>query len=277
LAAKANTGKNDGSDNKENIVKQFVHMVFLKCSYVNMTLVADGEPKERHIPQLFVDEGLAKMMDTCKYLGTLSDWLSSQMENDPCVIAPLSKSKHYEPIHTAVMDMVSNSTSIFERPHSVVHECVNELFQMTINRITKDYDLPGFMPSCLGHWFLPLDASLLVMAVKVESTPGDSFVNKVHSVTKGDANFVVQLITDHGFACTAQPGTLVYLPPGYVYWLVALKPGAFLRWASLSAVPNSDMSTIKTILANLTLLHASYPTLFDSNKDWITYLETMLQ
>jgi len=273
----------DGSDDKPSGPTRGAVEMFLltndlqKQDHINMHLINDGAPRERGEAQLFELDKLKDITKDLRFLGTLKDWLQSQMEDDCSVCAPLSKSRHAKTIEEWIVTNLTVDSVMFEKPHSVLYsDVLHEVFSVNIVCVNREYELPGFLPNCIGAWFLPLDATLLMMGVKTDQAVGDSFVNKVTNFVQADENTISAVIKENGFLVKATPGKLVWIPPGYVIWITCLAPGSYVKWSTLSSQQGSEKDLVKTILGNATLLLASYPTLSDSYRGWCTYLQSRL-
>ena len=69
----------------------------------------------------------------------------------------------------------ATSDTVFNRPTSVLYDCVSEAFCMSAQVCTAKYHTPDYMPFGLEQWFAHLELSLVIVGVRAQKLPGQAF------------------------------------------------------------------------------------------------------
>lgn len=251
---------------------------------VNHVLVQDGnpinssvfvEPFDRTKPLYIMNDGLKTFKSDVKFISSLSTWLLEQMDKRCTMSAPLEKSQHMNPILSFLKEKGECCDAVFEKPHSVLHACVASVFSMSIVRANNEMRTYGFAAYGVGMWHCVVEGSLLICGVKAEHVPGGSFNDKIREMQGAKPDAATKLIKEHGFCMKVEPGSMCWVPAGYIHMIATVSSAAvWLKWASLAANPlTDDLTVARTILSAATSMVASFPTLGVQYRDWLKYLE----
>lgn len=238
---------------------------------VRASSVKPASEFDRQRPAYLANDELKGMRESIAFLPTIVDWLNGQLKDKETASAAFDKPRHYEVVR-GVMEK-SMPKDAFAKPQSVLHDCLQSIFCMSVQVFTPRYVPHGFLPYGLGSWYAPLQGALLLVGVQAQSVPGHSFVQKLDSLGKMQPDDMSNLVMDHGFCMRCEPGAAGWMPAGFLTVVLALAPTAIVRWSSLDPAVAPDSAELRAILSATTQMVSSYPSLAATYRDWLRYLE----
>lgn len=260
---------NEASSN-HLLLQHFLNKVLLNHPSVHMDKFTGGDTFDHLKPQFVSSAVLTTVEASVQFVPVLATWLANQLGQKDIVSVALEKPKHSEQLSAVLGKALGKSA--FERPHSVLHQWLGSVFAITLQRATQKFTSSGFFPYALGHFFVPLRHGALFIGLLADEAPGSSFADKVDHMVRMGPDEMERRIASSGFAAKAEPGTAVYVPPGYLVTCVSLGDTLLLKWAVMSAIPSSNTPELRRVLACTTSMISSYPALSAQYRDWTTYL-----
>jgi hypothetical protein len=163
----------------------------------------------------------------------------------------------------------------FEKPFSVLHEWLSNMFCMSLQACKSQFVCPGFMPFGLGQWFVPIRGCVLLLGVKAEHVPGHAFSQKINMLLEEKPDNLYKMVKDHGFCIQCEVGAAGWVPPGYITIVLALGGALWFKWSSMCSKPEPGSAEVKQVLSSTTQMVSSFPVLAANYRDWLRYLEVV--
>lgn len=166
-----------------------------------------------HLRPYFVQKSEFKTFATDnKAVPALISWLKSQKRDQNSVTVVLDEPKHYEPLQKQLRQHLGFDS--FTKPYSVIYqEVLATIFNFFLQRGTAEYTSEGFLPFGVVQWFVPLEGSMLIVAVKTEAVAGSSFAEKAVSFLSMDPLRMSELVAAEGFFMKLETGCAGWCPP----------------------------------------------------------------
>lgn len=154
-------------------------------------------------------------------------------------------------------------------------DVIVSMFQMKFEYMLSGYLSQAMLPTGLGMWHVCLQGQLCCTAVDVCNIPGGSYIEKKTFLASlsGPEHFAL-VEKNGGMAINMVPGRAVWVPPGFMLSQHAKADTCILTWPAIPVCPeDSRRKMFRKILASNTCLLASYPSLLDTLKLWISFVE----
>lgn len=268
-------------DDSTNISKEALASAALEKYFTNHFFHSHGDTVncinldggfDRMKPVVVKAEALTKLSQDVKFLPTLVTWLRTQMNGKDTASAALEKPKHFDQLRSNLVKTLTTD-AIFEKPTSVLHDCLQSIFVLSVQVGTAKYSAPGFMPYGLGQWFVPIEGQLLIVGVQCQKLQGHSFAQKLNAMMTAKGEDLEGLVLKDGFASKVESGCAMWVPPGFVCLVLSLADSSWLRWSSMTKTPSASDSESRQVLSSSTMMISSYPVLGASYKEWLRFLE----
>ena len=180
-------------------------------------------------------------------------------------------------LHTARTSIVSDKfkkTAASLLTHHVTPQLLvgagqeyDEFFEMQLFGLVEGYKHISASTFCLPECRLTLEGSEITAGLKVELLDGDDMRQKCAQMTKMSFAEFAQLAAEGGFVHVSAPGTLLVLPPGFLFMQAAKKTTQGLRWSFW------DQERAGAVKSMLDAFFSAWPTLCNSNfaeiKKWV--------
>lgn len=269
-AAEVKENGEDMANTHASVLQHFVnHVVPTQGKSLNMSTSTDGF--DRLTPVCVTDASIHTELKQIKFVDVLVRWVVSQLGSKDTTGAALEKPKHFEKIQEVLAKFVG--AAAFEKPCSVLHAWLSEVFCIGIQCCTNKYTSPGFMPYGLGQWFVPFKGSIMLLGIKIEAVPGMAFSEKVQKVSTMRPDDITKLVKESGFYVQCEAGDAAFMPPGFLILVLALEESAWFKWSTLSNDLHGGHPELRHVLSSTTMMISSFPVLQASYKDWVRYLE----
>ena len=227
---------------------------------------------DRMTPMCIINVDQLKILTSnIKFLQPVLTWLSQQLLDKLTVSCTLEKAKHIQPLDNVLSEIIHKDA--MEKPYSVVHDWLGGYFAYSLQKATGKWSSVGYFAYGLGQWTVPIDGTMLLVALKATSIDGDSFSEKHKAFTDIPPDELAKRVQADGFYVKLEVGSAAWCPPGYIHALyVTSNSASFLKWASFGS-KGKDAAEMRSVLSSATSMVSSFPTLGPHYKEWLDFLE----